>query len=95
MTAAIGKRALKCLVTGRVQGVYYRAAARERAAELGLDGSARNLADGRVEVIVQGTEESLAEFARWLWRGPPAARVAAVQVEEWVGRVAPGFVIAP
>jgi acylphosphatase len=88
-------KALRCLVAGRVQGVYYRAATAARAQQLGLHGSVRNLPDGRVEVIVKGEAAELAELAAWLWQGPPAARVEAVQVEEWQAPVAEGFVVAP
>lgn len=84
-------RALRCIVAGRVQGVYYRAAAAERAAALELDGWVRNLPDGRVEAVAAGSIEALSEFAAWLWQGPPAARVDSVQVEEWPEAVAEGF----
>jgi len=78
-------------VAGRVQGVYYRAAAVEEAGRLALQGWVRNLADGRVETIAAGPVEALAEFASWLWQGPPGARVDSVQVEEWTGAVPDGF----
>lgn len=82
------------MVAGRVQGVYYRAAAVAEAKRLGLVGSVRNLPDGRVEVIAKGDAGALAELAAWLWQGPPAARVDAVQLEEWLGLVPDGFVVA-
>ncbi|GMU43372.1 MAG: acylphosphatase [Xanthomonadales bacterium] len=66
------------LVSGRVQGVGYRAATRQQAQALGLHGHARNLADGRVEVLAQGEPDALAKLESWLWRGPPLARVDAV-----------------
>lgn len=73
------------LVAGRVQGVWYRAATRERAEALSLGGYVRNLADGRVEVVACGAEERLAELADWLWQGPARARVSAVEAQdlEW------------
>jgi acylphosphatase len=85
------RRAIRCVVAGRVQGVYYRAATVERASELGLGGWVKNLADGRVEAVASGPLEALTEFAAWLWQGPPAARVTSVQVEEWTEAVADRF----
>ena len=67
------------LVSGRVQGVWYRAWAREQALALGLCGFARNLAGGDVEVIAQGESAALAAFERALRKGPPLARVLWVQ----------------
>lgn len=89
----IVKQAIRCLVAGRVQGVYYRAATGSRAEELELDGWARNLEDGRVEIVVAGPPQAVAALARWLWRGPPAARVESVSVEDWTEPVADGFTI--
>jgi acylphosphatase len=82
------------LVAGRVQGVYYRSATATEAQRLAIDGAVRNLGDGRVEVIACAEAARLAELVEWLWRGPPAARVDAVAVEEWRQPVAPGFVVA-
>jgi acylphosphatase len=87
-------RAIRCVVAGRVQGVYYRAATAEQAARLQLDGWVKNLADGRVEVVVGGSPTAVAALAGWLWQGPPAARVEAVHLEEWTGAVPSGFVVA-
>lgn len=66
---------VRCLISGRVQGVFFRASTRHKARELGLSGRALNTDDGRVEVIACGSKEKLAELERWLWQGPPAARV--------------------
>jgi acylphosphatase len=85
------RRAIRCIIGGRVQGVYYRAATVERATELGLVGWVKNLSDGRVEAVASGPLEALTEFAAWLWQGPPAARVASVQVEEWTDPVPDRF----
>lgn len=81
-------------VSGKVQGVFFRASARQQALRLGLSGSARNLGDGRVEVIAAGDGQSLEKLARWLQEGPPAAEVAAVVREDWEGPVPQGFHIA-
>jgi acylphosphatase len=85
------QRAIRCIVAGRVQGVYSRAATAERAAELGLGGWVKNLPDGRVEAVASGSLDALAELAAWLWQGPPAARVTSVQVEEWTEAVPDRF----
>jgi acylphosphatase len=78
-----------------VQGVFYRAATAEQAHRLALRGWAKNLADGRVEVVAVGEQQALAELVRWLWQGPPAARVAGVYVEEWDGVLPEGFEVLP
>jgi acylphosphatase len=67
------------LVSGRVQGVFYRASTREQALRLGLAGSAVNLPDGRVEVRAEGDAAALDQLENWLHHGPPAARVDAVE----------------
>jgi acylphosphatase len=66
-------------VTGRVQGVSFRAAARREARLLGLAGWVRNDADGSVVIDVEGEPEAVAAFVRWCAQGPPAARVVAVE----------------
>ena len=71
----------RCLVSGRVQGVYYRASAAARAREAGITGYARNLPDGRVEVLACGSQPALAAFVEWLWIGPSAAKVIDVATE--------------
>lgn len=74
--------ARRCLVSGRVQGVYFRASAREQAHRLNLTGHARNLPDGRVEVVMAGSPETVSELINWLGKGPPSARVDQVEVLE-------------
>ena len=69
------------LVSGRVQGVFYRASAQQRARAAGIAGHARNLPDGRVEVFACGEEQAVLEFVAWLWVGPSAAKVIDVAVE--------------
>lgn len=95
MSASIFTRAIRYVIAGRVQGVYYRAATAALAQQLHLHGNVRNLADGRVEVIAAGDDAAQRELATWLWRGPPAARVDSVQIEEWLEPVDEGFVVAP
>ncbi len=72
----------KCLVSGRVQGVFYRASAARRARELGVRGHARNLPDGRVEVLACGEEQAVQSFIEWLWIGSSASKVTAVEVTD-------------
>lgn len=79
------------LIEGRVQGVFFRASTREQARRLGLAGIARNLADGRVEVIAAGEAEAIETLAGWLHHGPPQARVDRVERLAWTGPVPPGF----
>ena len=87
-------QAVRCVVAGRVQGVYYRAATAEQAARLQLDGWVKNLGDGTVEVVAAGDPAAIAALTCWLWNGPPAARVDAVHVEEWTSNVPRGFAVA-
>ncbi len=65
-------------VSGRVQGVFFRASTSHRAAELGLSGWVRNMPDGTVEVLARGDEAALEALREWLHEGPPMARVTAV-----------------
>jgi acylphosphatase len=74
--------ARRCFVSGRVQGVFYRASARQKAVELGCAGYARNLPDGRVEVLAVAEPGAVQSFVEWLRQGPPAAQVTDVQVIE-------------
>lgn len=71
-----------CRVSGRVQGVYYRGTAAARARELGVRGYAKNLPDGRVEVLACGEPQAVEAFLEWLWIGSSASRVTAVEVVE-------------
>lgn len=66
-------------VHGRVQGVFYRAATQETALRLGLTGWVRNCENDDVELVACGDDAQLAALERWLWQGPPAARVEDVR----------------
>jgi len=86
-------RTVRILVSGRVQGVGFRAFAQRQADRLGIDGWVRNLQDGRVEALAAGEAAAVAQFIEALRRGPLTARVAAVEVIEAADEVpAPGFV---
>jgi acylphosphatase len=68
-------------IYGRVQGVFFRHEARQRAEALGLAGWVRNCPDGSVEAVVEGNEEEVGQFVRWTHRGPPGAEVEHVDVQ--------------
>lgn len=75
--------ACRCFhVSGRVQGVWFRAATQQQARALGLTGHAINLPDGRVEVLACGDRQAVAQLESWLWEGPELAQVSAVQGAE-------------
>ncbi len=75
-------RIVKILVSGRVQGVYFRRFTKNKANELGVNGTVRNREDGRVEIIAQADREPLEAFIKWCHKGPITARVATVELIE-------------
>ena len=77
---AVGCR--RCYVSGRVQGVGFRFATRSQGDSLGVSVRARNLSDGRVEVLARGPEQALDALCEWLRRGPRHARVDDVRCED-------------
>lgn len=72
----------RVLVSGRVQGVYYRDSCRSVARRLGVGGWVRNLVDGTVEVVAEGGRTSVEELVEWCRHGPPHAVVRRVEVSE-------------
>lgn len=76
------KLTMHCFVSGKVQGVWFRAATQDQAKDLGLTGWARNLPDGRVEVVASGDQEKLKKLYEWLHQGPEKAEVTEVTYEE-------------
>ncbi|HUG31588.1 MAG TPA: acylphosphatase [Acidimicrobiia bacterium] len=74
-------KAVHVLVTGHVQNVGYRQGCRQTARSLGLVGWVRNLADGRVELFAQGSDEGVDRLLDWIWAGPVAARVSGVETD--------------
>jgi acylphosphatase len=74
--------ARRCIVSGRVQGVFYRKSAQQRARELGVAGHARNRVDGSVEVLAVGEAAAVEAFVAWLWQGSSTSRVTGVEVLE-------------
>lgn len=81
------------VVSGRVQGVFYRASTQDTARRLALTGWVRNLADGRVELVACGPVAKLAELERWLWQGPSNADVISVEVSDEAAQLFSGFAI--
>jgi acylphosphatase len=76
------KKTIHCHVSGRVQGVFFRAHTREQAQLFGVTGWVRNLPDGRVEVMASGEEAQIQHLQAWLKRGPAHAQVLRLEVEE-------------
>lgn len=85
---------IRCCITGRVQGVWFRGSTRQQAERLGLAGYAKNLADGSVEVVACGEEAAVAQLREWLWQGPSGAKVLNVSCEPLEGGDYPGFTTA-
>lgn len=72
----------RLLVSGQVQGVFYRDSCRQQAEEKGIAGSARNLPDGKVEVVLEGDEDAVERMTEWCRRGSDMARVDSVEVQD-------------
>ncbi len=70
------------IISGRVQGVWYRASTQQQAQALGISGYARNRPDGSVEVLACGPDDKFADLESWLWQGPANAQVTDVITEE-------------
>ena len=73
----------RVLVSGRVQGVFFRYTCAREAREAGLSGTVRNLEDGRVEAVFQGSRPAVERLIAWCHDGPPAAQVTDVSVS-WI-----------
>lgn len=76
------RKTIHCTISGKVQGVFFRAFSRELARDLHLTGWVRNNRDGTVEIVAQGDEEKLAKLKDKLRQGPPSARVIRVDCEQ-------------
>jgi acylphosphatase len=72
---------IRCLVQGKVQGVFFRGTTQKQAYRLGLRGWVRNLPDGAVEAVFEGPQDALDKVVAWLHEGPPLAKVESVHVE--------------
>lgn len=75
-------RTVRACITGRVQGVWFRAWTRNEATRLGLTGWVRNEADGSVTALLSGPRDAVEEMAQLLWQGPPHADVTGVKLED-------------
>ena len=80
----MANKRVQLFVKGRVQGVFFRAAAQREARRLGVGGWVRNRNDGSVEIVAEGEEDSIKEIISWAQHGPSAARVEGVDVR-WKG----------
>ncbi len=76
------QRRVRAIVSGRVQGVAYRASTAREAQRLGVTGWVKNRPDGAVELEIEGTPDQVAAMLAWCGKGPPAARVDDVSTEE-------------
>jgi len=76
------KSSVHVLISGRVQGVFFRANTKQQAEILGLSGWVRNTNDGKVEAIFEGEEKFLDEIIKWCHRGPPLSKVENVDVKK-------------
>jgi acylphosphatase len=77
------EKSLHCIVTGKVQGVFFRSFVQEHADSLGLSGWVRNLKDGKLEILAQGPDEKLKSLKERLLQGPPLAQVQSVEAN-WI-----------
>ena len=73
---------VRCWISGKVQGVWFRGNTQDQARKLDLTGYANNLRDGRVEVLACGEAGNVSALKDWLWQGPRLAEVTDVQCEE-------------
>lgn len=87
------KKTIKAWVSGRVQGVSYRASTQRQAMKLNIDGFAKNLSDGRVEVLISGEETAVQSLIDWLQQGPEHSDVTQVIVEPTQDNADVGFII--
>lgn len=85
------QQTVKCTVSGRVQGVFFRSATAERATELGIRGWVRNRTDGQVELLAGGDADAIEQLIAWLWQGSPSASVTSVTLEECEQEIDAGF----
>lgn len=84
---------VRAVVSGHVQGVWYRESCRRRAEELGVAGSVRNRPDGRVEIEAEGPKDSVESLLKWAHDGPSRAVVTGVEIEDLAPTGAVGFAV--
>jgi len=84
-------KTIRLIIKGKVQGVFFRATAKDIAERLGIQGWVRNLPDKNVEIIATASNEPLAQFIEWCKKGPPGAIVDEVIIEDTDAQLAKGF----
>jgi acylphosphatase len=88
------KTRVHVIISGRVQGVWYRASTKQKAEELGLQGWVKNTVKGNVEAVFEGDKALVDEMISWCWKGPPLAQVTDVQmVQQDTKETLTGFVV--
>ena len=85
---------VRLIITGRVQGVGFRFSTREAAIQRGVNGWVRNLSDGRVEAVLEGSQPDVESMIEWCHQGPPAAIVQQVSVHQESPEGLQGFEIS-
>jgi acylphosphatase len=78
----VSEQAVRVVISGVVQGVYFRVSARDEAVRLGVHGWVRNRRDGSVEALYQGAPDAVEQMIAWSHQGPPGARVDRVEVRD-------------
>lgn len=84
---------MRIIISGKVQGVYYRQSTREKSMQLGISGIVKNLTNGSVELIASGTADQLNNLIEWCKQGPPKAVVSSIEFEELPYQTFDGFKI--
>ena len=74
------KSNIHVLISGRVQGVWFRASTKQKADQLGLTGWVRNTDDGNVEAVFEGGDDTVNEIVKWCHKGPPLSKVEKVEI---------------
>ena len=90
-----GHKAVRLIISGRVQGVWYRGWAVNQAVKLGLDGWVRNRTDGTVEALIVGPEARVDNMIKRCWDGPQSSNVSDIEVQNALGITAKGFTQKP
>lgn len=85
------KSCRRCIISGRVQGVFFRQSTAEQAERLAITGWVRNLENGDVECVMYGESDAIEALYKWLHQGPPRAEVLVVQSQEIAWEEHEGF----
>ena len=73
---------VRVIISGRVQGVWFRASTKQKAEQLGLMGWVRNTADGKVEAVFEGEENVVNQMIKWCYLGPPLSKVQNIEIKK-------------